>query len=816
MRTCVPRLALGLALTLWASLAAGQTPAASGAAVDTALLQRLLVAEDARGTGADGVDPLLTALSGSDTLLRRLAVRGLGRFQRPELGRRLLPSLADPVPAVRADAANAVAQSLRRLRRSAADTGGAALGTREAAAILTRALATEPDPRVADALAQSLGRLPLPDSAAARAAEDAIRARFATRQTPGPAHGLYTLARARRATGTLAPASVELLRRAALRSADTVVRRWSLLTLAAAGGLDSATAVRAIRDRDDEARRMTLRGTGTLTPALRAALVRSAMRDPSTIVRTEAIAAARLGDGPPDCAPILELTRDREPYVALTAIDSLGSGCADPQSAAAALKRLVTARATAGPPDHQWQTGAHALLALARLDTAAARALLPAMAGAERVEPRIYAARAAAIARDRALLHRLADDPDRNVQEAAITGLAATEAHAADSVYTRALASSGYQVVLAAATALDSTTDRGVLPALLDAFERVSARRSENARDPRVAILDRIATLGSAASAPRLRPYLADYDTIVAARVATILSGWTGAPAAARPAPLPIRPEPLAELFLRRSIRLRITMAPSSGGGSFTVRLFPEETPASVARVLRLVREAFYDGKAFQRVEPNFVIQGGGPDANEYVGDVAFMRDELTMRSHARGTIGISARGRDTGDGQWFINLVDNPLLDHEYTICGRIDGGWEVAERISREIGSGGWRSSTRHPKVLLLSSSCPRLPPPGIGRMFCLHAPSTCALLSCTMEALCVASCSAVVPSLSSPAISPRKSRPWNRRPPPPRRRPRRRRSRSRMSPESGPCGRWPRPATAPSSPTSWSPRATPRTGH
>ena len=299
MRARVPRLALGLALTLWASLAAAQAaaPAAGGVAVDTALLQHLLVAEDARGTGAEGIDPLLTPLSGGDTLLRRLAVRGLGRLQRPELGRRLLPSLADPVPAIRAEAANALAQSLRRLRRSAADTGGAALGTREAAAILARALATEPDPRVADAIAQSLGRLPLPDSAAARAAEDAIRARFAIRQAPGLVHGLYTLARARRATGTLTSASMDLLRRAALGSSDTVVRRWSLLTLAVAGGLDSATAVRAARDGDDEARRMALRGTGALSAPLRASLVRGAQRDPSTIVRAEAIAAARLGAG---------------------------------------------------------------------------------------------------------------------------------------------------------------------------------------------------------------------------------------------------------------------------------------------------------------------------------------------------------------------------------------------------------------------------------------------------------------------------------------------------------------------------------------
>jgi cyclophilin family peptidyl-prolyl cis-trans isomerase len=147
--------------------------------------------------------------------------------------------------------------------------------------------------------------------------------------------------------------------------------------------------------------------------------------------------------------------------------------------------------------------------------------------------------------------------------------------------------------------------------------------------------------------------------------------------------PLPIRIEPLAGVFLRPAVRLEVTMAPSSGGGSFTVRLFPDETPATVARVLRLVREGFYDGKVFQRVEPNFVVQGGVPDANEYVGDSLFMRDELTPRMHTRGTLGISARGRDTGDGQWFINLVDNPLLDHEYTVFGRIERGQAVAERI-------------------------------------------------------------------------------------------------------------------------------------
>jgi cyclophilin family peptidyl-prolyl cis-trans isomerase len=481
----------------------------------------------------------------------------------------------------------------------------------------------------------------------------------------------------------LSDSTVALLRNAVVASPDRMVRRLALRALAGADGLDSATALAAARDRDAEVRRMTLRASGPLSPMLRARLVHRARGDSNPIVRTEAAAAARLGQAPPDCSPILALTRDANPYVSLTAIDSLGSGCADQAAASARLRQLATEPGPAGPVDHRWQTGAHALLALARLDAAAAGPVLAKFTGAGRAEVRAYAARAAAATDDRPSLYRLARDADRNVQEAAITGLATLAGHDADSVYLAALGSSGHQVVRAAAEALKGSSHPRALEALLTAFDDLSAHRSENARDPRVAMLSRIAELGSAAGRARLEPYLADYDSAVAGLTATTLSAWSGAPVAAHPVPLPIRAEPLARVYLSGNLHLRVTMAASSGGGRFTVRLFPAETPATVARVVRLVREGFYDGKVFQRVEPNFVIQGGGPDANEYVGDDAFMRDELTLRTHARGTLGISTRGRDTGDAQWFINLVDNPLLDHEYTVFGRIDEGQAVAERI-------------------------------------------------------------------------------------------------------------------------------------
>src|SRR5262249_30190412 len=138
-----------------------------------------------------------------------------------------------------------------------------------------------------------------------------------------------------------------------------------------------------------------------------------------------------------------------------------------------------------------------------------------------------------------------------------------------------------------------------VLPALIDAFDSLSASKSENARDPRVAMLERIGELGSATTAPRLRPYLADYDTAIATRTASTIARWTGDSTQPRAVPLPIRPEPLASLLLGPPARIRVTMTPGSGGGSFTVLLFPAETPATVARVMRLVRAGFYDGRQF-------------------------------------------------------------------------------------------------------------------------------------------------------------------------------------------------------------------------
>jgi cyclophilin family peptidyl-prolyl cis-trans isomerase len=59
------------------------------------------------------------------------------------------------------------------------------------------------------------------------------------------------------------------------------------------------------------------------------------------------------------------------------------------------------------------------------------------------------------------------------------------------------------------------------------------------------------------------------------------------------------------------------------------------------------------------------------------------MRDEIGVRSNTRGTIGVSTRGRDTGDAQFYINTVDSPRLDHQYPVFGEIVRGMDVVDLI-------------------------------------------------------------------------------------------------------------------------------------
>jgi cyclophilin family peptidyl-prolyl cis-trans isomerase len=361
-----------------------------------------------------------------------------------------------------------------------------------------------------------------------------------------------------------------------------------------------------------------------------------------------------LADRREDCGALRAALADSAWQVRLRAAGLAQAPC----GADSAFVRVLTGWVDALPRDTRrraaggvsWHAGAHAAVALARIAPAQARVRLGGLAAHPDWHVRLYAARAAAVLADTAHLRTLARDPDGNVQEAAIDALSKLVGHGADDVYLAALHGDQAQAVRAAAIALKDSPASGARGAANAAFEQWVRRANESERDVRVALLE-------AAGRP------AGDDRPPASR-------------------FELPPNAVA-LALGQDVRVRMTMSPDAGGGSFVVRLRGDVAPVMAARVLALVRGGYYDGGNWHRVEPDFVIQGGGPGTNEYVGYVHYLRDELGTIAHHRGTVGMSTRGHDTGDAQWFINLKDNPRLVREYTVFAEVVEGIEVVDGI-------------------------------------------------------------------------------------------------------------------------------------
>ena len=380
-----------------------------------------------------------------------------------------------------------------------------------------------------------------------------------------------------------------------------------------------------------------------------AGVARVSWPEPTWRLRYRALTAARN-----DCAAIRSALGDSAWPVRLHAADLVSAQCATDDSLALVLRRWVDAlpvnTSRRSPGRVSWHAAAHGIVALANVRPNEARLRMRKLANHRQWQVRTYAARAAAVLSDTMTLRALARDPNDNVKEVAIESLAKLTGHADDGLFLAALGAKGAQAVRAAAVALKGSPRSDVVTAVNAAFDRWVAHASASERDVRIALLE-------AAGRP------ASDD---------------------RPPPVRVTLPPRAvALALGADIRLRVTMAPSSGGGSFIVRLRGDAAPMMAARILALARAGYYDGLTWQRVEHDFVIQGGSPGANEYVGLAQYLRDELGTVPHVRGTVGMSTRGHDTGDAQWFINLKDNLRLNRDYTVFAEVVEGMDVVDGI-------------------------------------------------------------------------------------------------------------------------------------
>lgn len=394
----------------------------------------------------------------------------------------------------------------------------------------------------------------------------------------------------------------------------------------------------------------------------------------------------RLGNRNDNCRELREAIDDSAWAVRLRAADLVTSACATDSAIVSTMRKWVrdlpaTSIRRAGGVS--WHAAAHGLVALARIAPADARTAMPRFSTSAIPQVRTRAALVAAVLDDTTTLARLAGDLDDNVKEAAITGLATAAGHADDQVILDALSANGYQAVRAAALALRETPMRSVvLSAAITNALRLRLDSSETSRDARRAVVNLIAAFATPPDWPRIAPLAADFDCAIATAVAELGNSLGNAAVKPRCTPFPtVLPPDAVRLALGAEVKLRVTMADSSAGGTFTVRLRGDIAPIMAARVLQLVRSGYYDGRPWHRVEADFVIQG--PGANEYIGNPRYVRDELGIVPHVRGTVGMSTRAHDTGDAQWFVNLKDNLRLGRDYSVFGEVTEGIDVVDGI-------------------------------------------------------------------------------------------------------------------------------------
>jgi cyclophilin family peptidyl-prolyl cis-trans isomerase/HEAT repeat protein len=117
--------------------------------------------------------------------------------------------------------------------------------------------------------------------------------------------------------------------------------------------------------------------------------------------------------------------------------------------------------------------------------------------------------------------------------------------------------------------------------------------------------------------------------------------------------------------------------------GTIEIELFREDAPLTVANFVSLAQEKFFDGLAFMRVVPYFVIQGGDPRNDQEGGPGYAIRCEINMRPFERGSLGMALSGKDTGGSQFFITLSPQPHLDGGYTCFGRVISGMPAVEQM-------------------------------------------------------------------------------------------------------------------------------------
>ena len=150
--------------------------------------------------------------------------------------------------------------------------------------------------------------------------------------------------------------------------------------------------------------------------------------------------------------------------------------------------------------------------------------------------------------------------------------------------------------------------------------------------------------------------------------------------------------------------------------GTIKVELDAKNAPISTENFLRYVDRKFYDGTIFHRVIKGFMIQGGGytADMSEKPTDPPIKNESTNGLKNDRGSIAMARTNElDSATGQFFINVVDNGMLNYPinggYAVFGKVTEGMDVVDKI-RAVPTGMRDGTPDVPQTTVLITSIRR----------------------------------------------------------------------------------------------------------
>jgi len=132
--------------------------------------------------------------------------------------------------------------------------------------------------------------------------------------------------------------------------------------------------------------------------------------------------------------------------------------------------------------------------------------------------------------------------------------------------------------------------------------------------------------------------------------------------------------------------------------GKFTIELFEEQAPKTVANFVQLAAKKFYDGVIFHRVISGFMIQGGDPTGTGRGGPGYQFADEFhpQLKHDSEGILSMANAGPNTNGSQFFITLTATPHLDRKHAVFGKVIEGMDVVKKIGKTPTKAGDRPVT------------------------------------------------------------------------------------------------------------------------